>query len=228
VPHTYEEPRDRFTMPREKLLTEGVEALSVSELLAIVFNTGYRGESVLQLADRLLQEYGSQSLPDQRNVRAVQQETGLPLVKSCQLVACFELGRRYFDRQPHERSSRPVRSPRDVYEHLREMTTLRKEQLRGLYLNVRNVIIHEETISIGTMNSNLVHPVEVFRPAVEHSAVGVIIAHNHPSGEPEPSDEDLAITAQLAQAASLLNISLLDHVIVAENGFKSLREMGVL
>jgi DNA repair protein RadC len=215
-------------MPREKLLVQGVETLSVSELLAIVFNTGYRGESVLQLADRLLQEYGSQTLPDQRDVRDVQRDTGLPLVKSCQLVACFELGRRYFDTQLRDARARPIRSPRDVYEHLREMATLRKEQLRGLYLNVRNVIIHAETISIGTMNSNLVHPVEVFRPAVEYSAVGVIIAHNHPSGEPEPSDEDLAITAQLAQAASLLNISLLDHVIIAETGFKSLRELGVL
>jgi DNA repair protein RadC len=215
-------------MPREKLLERGVEALSVSELLAIVFNTGYRGESVLQLADRLLQEYGSHALPDQRDVRAVQRDTALPLVKSCQLVACFELGRRYFDRSPRDSRARSIRSPRDVYEHLREMATLRKEQLRGLYLNVRNVIIHAETISIGTMNSNLVHPVEVFRPALVYSAVGVIIAHNHPSGEPEPSDEDLAITAQLAQAASLLNISLLDHVIIAETGFKSLRELGVL
>ncbi len=215
-------------MPREKLVQLGPDSLSLPELIAIVFGTGYKGEGVLELADRLLKEYGSQGLTDIRTVTDIREATGLPLVKACQMVACFELGRRLFGSGPKGSRVASFRSPRDVYEFVSDMRSMRKEQLRGLYLNARNKIIHEEVISIGTITANLVHPAEVFRPAMEYSAVGIIIVHNHPSGDPEPSDEDIAITAQLVKAASLLGFKLLDHIIVAEHGYRSLSELGVL
>ena len=219
-------PRDDW--PREKLMRGGIDQMKIADLLAIVFNTGYGGESVLDMAGRLLKEYGSNALKDQRSVKDVQARLGLPPVKACQLVACFELGRRLFDQPMRGSGTVVIRAPKDVYDHLADMRTLKKEQLVGLYLNVRNRLIRQETISIGTMTANLVDPKEVFRPAIEHFAHGVILAHNHPSGNPEPSDEDIAITAQLAKAASVLDVRLLDHVIIADGGFVSLSEKGVV
>jgi len=218
----------RADWPRERLIEKGLDSLSIADLVAIVFNTGYGKESVRDLARRLLREYGSNGLKDMRKLTDIRSETGLPEVKACQLIACFELGRRLFDQQPRGSNAVVIRSPRDVFEHLAEMRSLRKEQLCGLYLNARNRVIRQETISIGTMTANLVDPKEVLRPALEFSAVGVIVAHNHPSGNPEPSDEDITITAQLAKAAGVLDVKLLDHVIVAEGGFRSMNEMGLL
>ena len=215
-------------MPREKLCAEGAKALTLPELLAIIFGTGARGESVLALANRLLKEYGSQGLRDLRNVDALAREMNLPPVKACQLIACFELGERLYKTYELNRPPLDIRSPMDVVARMPEMRTLQKEQLRGLYLNARHRVIHEETISVGTLTANLVHPVEVLRLALEYHAAGVIIVYNHPSGDPEPSDQDIAITSQLAQAASVLSIKLLDHIIVGAESHVSLRERGLL
>ena len=215
-------------MPREKLVEHGVDALSLSELLAIILNTGYKGETVIELSKRLLREYGSNGLKDLKNVKDVQNATGLPTVKACQLVACFQLGRIFFDKRESEIQAKLIRSPQDIFDYFSDMRNLRKEQLRGVYLNARNKIIHSETISIGTITSNLVHAPEVFRPALEFCAVGVIVVHNHPSGDPSPSDEDIAITQQLADAGKILGIKLIDHIIIAENSWTSLKEEGVI
>ncbi|NLF40045.1 DNA repair protein RadC [bacterium] len=219
---------DAEMMPREKLMAHGAAALADADLLAIVLNTGYRGEPVRALAGRLLKEYGSSGLKALRDVAGVTRETGLPPVKACQLIACFELGSRLFAQADGGGGVFTIRTPGDVYTRLKDMAELHKEQLRGLYLNARNKVIYQETVSIGTLTANLVHPADVFRPAIERAAAGVIIAHNHPSGDPEPSDHDLAITAQLAQAASILSIKLIDHVIIGGGQFVSLREKGVL
>jgi len=215
-------------MPREKLAQLGPGALSVAELLAIIFGTGRRGEPVTELAGRILREYGAFALRDARTLEQVQRETGLPHVKSCQLLACFELGARLFKPLPHDKQAVTIRTPQDVFAFLTDMRTLRKEQLRGLYLNARNVVIHQETVSIGTITANLVDAKEVFRPALEYGAVSVIIAHNHPSGNPEPSDEDIAVTSQLAHAGSILSVRLIDHIIIAGESFISLNERGVV
>jgi DNA repair protein RadC len=215
-------------MPREKLAQLGPGALSVAELLAIIFGTGRRGEPVKELAGRILREYGAFALRDARTLEQVQRETGLPHVKSCQLLACFELGARLFKPLPHDKQAVTIRTPQDVFAFLADMRTLRKEQLRGLYLNARNVVIHQETVSIGTITANLVDAKEVFRPALEYGAVSVIIAHNHPSGNPEPSDEDIAVTSQLAHAGSILSVRLVDHIIIAGESFISLNERGVV
>ncbi len=215
-------------MPREKLAQLGPHALSVAELLAIIFGTGHGGESVQQLAARILHEYGAFALRDVHDYAQVRRETGLPHVKACQLLACFELGARLFKPLPHDKQAVTIRTPQDVFEFLTDMRTLRKEQLRGLYLNARNVVIHQEIVSIGTITANLVDAKEVFRPALEYSAISVIIAHNHPSGNPEPSDEDIAVTAQLAHAGSILSVRLIDHIIIAGDSFISLNERGVV
>ncbi len=215
-------------MPREKLIEHGIEALTISELLAIILNTGYKGESVIVLAKRLLREYGSNGLKDLKDVGDVRKATGLPEVKACQLVACFQLGRIFFEKRESEIQSKLIRSPQDIFDFFPDMQTIRKEQLRGVYLNARNKIIHSETISIGTITSNLVHPPEVFRPAMEFCAVGVIVVHNHPSGDPSSSDEDIAITQQLADAGKILGIKLIDHIIIAKNSWTSLKEEGII
>jgi DNA repair protein RadC len=215
-------------MPREKLIAGSASDLSIAELLAIIFSTGFKKINVVELAESLMKEYGQSGLRDVHSVQEVQETTGLPPVKSCQLVAVMELGRRLFDDRNKHVSQRAIHSPNDVFERVSDMRDLRKEQLRGLYLNVRNHVIHEETISIGTTTANLVSPADVFRPALQYAAVGIIIVHNHPSGDPTPSDEDISITSKLVEAGNLLTVKLLDHVIVAKNDFISLSDYGVV
>jgi len=215
---------------REKLTAHGPAALSIPELLAIVFNTGTRGESVEQMAQRILNGYGSHGMRDIRDVQQLQRETGLPHTKACMLIACFELGRRLFLEQKRNAGSYIIRSPLDVCAYVSDMRALHKEQLRGLYLNARNAVVHDEVISLGTVTSNLVHPRDVLFPAIIHSAVGVVVVHNHPSGIPDPSEEDIAITAQLAHAASVMQIKLIDHIIIGDeqHPYRSLAEMGLV
>jgi DNA repair protein RadC len=145
---------------------------------------------------------------------------GIPLCKACQLVACFELGRRLF-RNADGRKPVTIRTASQVYDYLRDMRDLPKEHLRGLYLDSHYQLIHDELISIGTLTSNLVHPREVFRPALEFSAAALILAHNHPSGVPRASEADLLITRQIIEAGRVLGIGLLDHVIIARTKYAS-------
>ena len=154
-------------------------------------------------------------------------ELKLPQVKACQIIACFELGRRFFMEDTGRLPT--IRAAEDVYKYLSpEMAKLKKEQFRGLYLNSRNKLIYDEVISIGTLTANLVHPREVFQPAIEFSSAAIILAHNHPSGEPEPSEDDIAITKQLVSASQILNIAILDHIIIGRGQYVSLKEKGVL
>ena len=213
---------------REKLDEYGANKMSIPELIAIILNTGSRGESIAELSDKLLKSYGTNQIKDIKDVKQLQEDFGLPFVKSCQLVACFELGRRLFKEPPAGAASRIITSPEDVYEFVKDMRELRKEKLRGLYLNARNRVIYKEDISIGTQTANLVSVSDVLRPAIEYAAVGVIIVHNHPSGDPEPSDEDIEITRKVVDATKLFDIKLLDHVIVGKDGFRSLNEMGMM
>jgi DNA repair protein RadC len=144
---------------------------------------------------------------------------GLGLAKASALLAGLELGRRMSVCR-----GRPILQPDDALPHLLWMQDLHKEHFHALYLDTRRQLIASETISVGTLDSSLVHPREVFRPALLHCASAVLVAHNHPSGDPEPSAEDLALTRRLDKAATLLGLSLLDHLVVARRGFVSLRE----
>lgn len=206
--------------PREKLLALGASALSVSELIAIVIGTGTKKEDVRSMSERILREYGERSLVGNVNPETLSRDLDIPLGKALQIAACAELGKRFFSK--NERGIATVRAPRDVFEYLKDMRDLSKEHLRGLYLNNQHKIIHDEVISIGTIDTNIVHPREVFKPALEYSAVAVILAHNHPSGSLEPSDQDLEVTKQLVQSGKIMGIQLLDHVIVTKDDFASI------
>ncbi len=212
--------RAKADKPREKMLKSGVEALSSAELLAIILNAGTKKEEVLNMAHRILKEYGKNSIINEKNPSNLEKEFGLPLVKSCQVVACFELGRRFFKEE--KTGTITIRNAKQAFEHLKDMTKLNKESFRGLYLNSRYKLIHSETISIGTIDASIIHPREVFRPAIEHGASAIIVAHNHPSGILKATKEDLAVTEKLKEAGDLLGIELLDHLIISKSKFISL------
>jgi len=216
--------------PRERLIKNGPSALTDAELLAIVLNTGIRKkehkEDVLELSNRILKEYGSLSIANERNVKKLMERLEIPKVKACQIIACFELGRRFFARDKGEIF---IREPKEVYEYLKnQMENLKKEQLKGLYLDCRNKLIYEELISLGTLTTNLIHPREVFRPAIEKSAAAIILVHNHPSGDPEPSEDDIKITQQLIEASKLINIEILDHIIIGKGKYISFKDKNLI
>ena len=208
--------------PREKLLAAGPGSLTHAELMAIVFGIGTRKEGVLAMAHRVVREYGEQTIASETDPLKLAEILNIPLVRACQIVASFELGRRAY----LLKGNRPVyiRTAQQAYQYLQGIGYLQKEQLRGLYLNSRFQVIHEEVISVGSLTANIVHPREVFRPAVEHGAVAVIIAHNHPSGSLEPTQDDFQATAQLLEASRVLGIDLLDHLIIAGEAFTSCKE----
>lgn len=208
--------------PREKLLKYGPSTLSMAELVAVLWGVGTRKEDVLEMSHRVLKEYGERAILYETDPMKLADALMIPKNKAYQLVAGLELGRRYFDK----RGERPVfvRTSRQAWQYLSDMGMLNKEQLRGLYLNSRYQLVHEETISVGSLTSNVVHPREVFQPALERGAVAVIIAHNHPSGDVEPTQADLETTSQLRAGGAILGIELLDHLIVTKGGYKSLLE----
>jgi DNA repair protein RadC len=206
--------------PRERLMAEGPGALSTSELLAVVLVNGTKKEGVLEMTNRIMQEYGERSALLSIDPKALATDLDIPIGKALQIVACGELGRRYFRRSKN--GAPVIRTAKDVFDHVVDMRNLSKEHLRGLYLNTHYQLVHDETISIGTIDANIVHPREVFRPALAHSAAAVILVHNHPSGNAEASAADKEITRQLSDAGALLGIDLIDHVIVTNDTFTSI------
>ncbi len=208
------------SQPRVKLIKQGPEALSLQELMAIVLNTGTKSEGVLEMSSRIIREYGEKSIMSEKNVEKLSFELNIPEFKACIIVACGEIGRRLYEK--NDSGFAVIRTAKDVYEYLQDMHNLPKEHLRGLYLNSHNRVIHDEVISIGTINTNIVHPREVFRPAIEHSAAALVLAHNHPSDNATPSAQDIEITQQLIQAGKLIGINVLDHVIITKTTYVSI------
>lgn len=206
--------------PREKLAKYGPSTLSVPELVAVLLNTGTKKEEVMSMATRMIKEYGEKTLASQTDPEKLSTDLDIPLVKAMQVVACAELGRRFF----LKRASGPqtIRSAKDLYEYLADMRTLPKEHLRGIYLNTHHKIIHDEVISIGTINANIVHPREVFKPAIEYGAAAVILAHNHPSGVTTPSEADIEMTKQIVSVGKIIGIPVIDHVIIGKSKFTSI------
>jgi DNA repair protein RadC len=209
--------------PREKLLEIGPQNLSVAELVSVLWGVGTRKEDVLAMARRTLKEYGEKTLSNELNPQRLAEAADIPLIKACQIIAGFELGRRFYATQ----AGRPaqVRTAKQAYQYLHDMGRSTKEQLRGLYLNSRYQVIHDEVISVGSLTSNVVHPREVFQPAVERHAVAIIIAHNHPSGSLEPTMADIDVTDQLVAAGQVLGIELLDHLIIATDKYISILDV---
>ncbi len=205
--------------PRERLIKHGPSVLSATDLLAIILNVGTKKEEVFAMSSRILKEYGEKNIINQTDPKVLEKEFNVPLTKACQVVACFELGRRFFKKSPGRQVT--IRTAKQTYNYLRDMGNLPKEQLRGLYLNSRYRLIHDEVISVGSLTANIVHPREVFGPALEYSAAAVIVAHNHPSGSIKATKGDITTTKQLIEAGKILGIDLLDHIIIAKNKFAS-------
>jgi len=206
--------------PREKLMNSGVQALNLEELLAIILGTGYKKENVLELSKRIFKDYGAKTITGYSRVSDVMTDFELPKVKACQLLACFEIGRRMFADKSIDIPT--IRSPQDVWEFVSDMHNLKKEYLRGLYLNIKNQIIHDEIISIGTIDQSIAHPRDIFVPAIKYHAAAMIIVHNHPSGDATPSQADISLTETIKSAGELLSIAVLDHIIVTRSGYRSI------
>lgn len=213
----------RMDRPREKLRRLGPSALTNTELLALILGSGTRGANVLEVAERLLKKYGGERLVEV-SLTELSTNRGVGKAKASTLIACFELARRLFKREEDE----VIKGPEEVYELTKEIRTAKKEHVVALYLDARNRILKKETISIGSLTANIVHPREVFQPAVGLSAASVILVHNHPSGDPTPSQDDLALTRRLLEAGRIMGIEVLDHVIVGAKRFLSLKEEGLL
>jgi len=213
----------RVERPREKLIRYGPGRLSSAELLAIILGSGTKSENVVELAGRIFKRFGSEKLPtvtfeDLKNC------LGLGPAKSCEIVACFELGKRLLK----DKRAQIYLTPKDIWEELKDVRDHKKEHFIIFYLDSRNQEIKREVISIGSLNTSVVHPREVFEPAVRNYAAHIIVAHNHPSGEPDPSKDDLALTERLLEAGKILGIEVLDHIIVSRNGFLSFKEKGLI
>ena len=206
--------------PREKLLAHGVSALSASELLSVVLSNGTKREGIKEMCARIMKDYGDGSIMREKNPRTLADNLGIPIVKAMQIIACAELGRRFFERNSLSRPT--IRTAREVYDYVRDMHNLSKEHIRGIYLNAHYQVIYDEIISVGTVDANIIHPREVFKPAIEHSAVALILVHNHPSGFTKPSEADVLITRQLVDTGKLLGIDLIDHIIVTREAFASI------
>lgn len=214
----------RIERPREKLIKYGVSNLSSIELLAIILRTGKKGEGVLALANRLLRKISLEKLSES-SFGEFKKISGIGPAKACELLSCLELGRRIFENKKVNISQ--ILSPQDVFDNLKDIRTSKKEHFVAFFLDSRNQEIKREIISIGTINASLVHPREVFEPAIKYLSVQVILAHNHPSGELEPSEEDLTVNKRLVEAGKLLGIEVLDHVIVTKDSFMSFKEKGL-
>jgi DNA repair protein RadC len=217
--------------PREKLAAHGARALSDAELVAILLRTGVSGANAVDVARQLLEKYGSLTGLSRCSVEELSKIKGVKFTKAVQLVAAFGLG----DRLAREKwVKQKIDSPELANELVGpEMRRLQKESLRVVLLDTRYHLIRVEEVSIGSLNESIAHPRDVFRPAVISSAYAVIVVHNHPSGDPSPSQTDHSLTRRLSEAAELLQIKLLDHIIIGARseqnpGYFSFKEAGVL
>ena len=213
--------------PRERLLRLGAGACTSSELLAILMRTGSSERSALGLADELIRHFGGLRGAVSASVEEMQRVKGIGQVKSIEIAAAVELGKRLAIISEGDKPS--IQSPRDVANLLMpELRDERREHLKGLMLDTKNRVIKVVTISTGTLDSSLVHPREVFREAIIANAAALILAHNHPSGDPSPSDADRRVTTRLASVGKEVGIELLDHIILGHNIFVSMKEKGMV
>lgn len=213
--------------PRERLKRFGPEALSAQELLALIIGRGVSKRSVMTIAQELLVKFGNIKTISEATLEELSQIKGIGFAKAAQLKACFELGKRQ-DLEP-ELGDFNIKDPESVVKAIRaSIKEKAKEHFKLILLNTRNRIIGISTVSIGTLDSNLVHPREVFKEAIAHSAASVVLAHNHPSGDPEPSEDDLIITKRLKEAGKILGIDVIDHIIISRNSFFSFKTKGLL
>jgi DNA repair protein RadC len=212
--------------PRERLAQRGVAGLSAAELIGLVWGSGRRGVSAVGLADEALARFDGLTGLARASELELEGLPGIGEARAAQLVAAFELGRRMLADWPTARWT--IRSPADVADRLvLQMGRLEREELRVLLLNTRNTVLRVVTVYQGNVSSSLVRVGELFRDAVRLNAAGIILVHNHPSGDPTPSPDDLHLTAEALAAGRLLDIEVLDHLVVGHDAYVSLRDRGV-
>jgi DNA repair protein RadC len=212
--------------PRERLASQGAEALSNTELIAIILGSGMRGRSVLQLAQELLSHFGGLQQLALASIHELCEVAGMGPAKAIQLKAALALGLRTTMLQQPIRPR--IQTPAHAFEIVKELFfNETRERFVALMLDSKSGLISQETISIGTLNESLVHPRELFFPAIKQKASSLIVVHNHPSGDLTPSKEDIDLTRQLVEIGNLLGIPLQDHLIVHKSSFRSLRQTGV-
>lgn len=211
--------------PRERLLQLGATHLSNKELLAILIGSGTREASVMDLSQRLLMHFEGMKLLNDATIEELTAIKGIGPAKGVVILAAIELGKRMNQYRPMEPYT--IKSPEDGANYvMEEMRQLPQEHFVVLFLDTKNQVIHQQTIFIGTLNSSVVHPREIFREAVRRSAASIICIHNHPSGDPTPSHEDIQVTRRLVEASKIMGIDLLDHIIIGNLKFVSLKEKG--
>ena len=212
--------------PRERLLHVGASAVSTAELIAIILRVGTGGENVVRLAQRLMIKFGGLGGLARASTAELCAEKGLGEAKTSQLKAAFELGRRLLVESPSERPT--ITSPGDAANLLlTEMSLLEQESMRVILLDTRNRVQAIQTVYQGSLNTTMVRVGELFREAVRANCAAIIVAHNHPSGDPSPSPEDVAITRDIVAAGKLLSIEVLDHLVIGQQRFVSLKERGL-
>ena len=203
--------------PREKLIEKGVENLRDNELMAILLRTGIEGKNVLKVSEEILKKFPKKKLLslDFEKLSGIK---GIGAGKACLLLSAFELTKRALDVEDNNLPT--INNAKDAVAQLQELRTAKKEHFVVLYLNARNQLIHKETISVGTLNASLVHPREVFKPAIDCLASNIILAHNHPSGDVEASEEDIELTRRIKRAGDIIGIEVIQHIIISNNNYK--------
>lgn len=212
--------------PRERLVKFGEQALSVQELLQVILGRGIAGESVVVTAQKLLSQFGSLQKLAEASIEELSSIKGIGLAKATQIKAAFEIGRRISIQTPSYKS-KELNDPKKVYQLIKnKLKDYTREHFYIIVLNSRNWSVAE--VSVGSLNASIVHPREVFAEAIKNKAASVIFVHNHPSGDPEPSEDDLTITKRLIEAGKILGIEVVDHIIITKNGFLSFKEKGLI
>ena len=212
--------------PRERLAEHGASSLSNAELIAILLRVGVQGENAVQLGQRLLTEFGGLKGLQQAPLQDVQKIHGIGFAKATQIKAAIELGQRLSKATPQEKP--PISSPEDAASLVMyEMSALVQEELWVLLLDTRNRVISIEKIYKGSLNSSMVRVGELFKPAISRNAASIIIVHNHPSGDPSPSPEDVALTRNIIQSGKILDVEVLDHLVIGHGKYVSLKDKGL-
>ncbi|MFC2015077.1 DNA repair protein RadC [Chloroflexota bacterium] len=213
--------------PRERLQKFGVEALSSQELLALILGRGIAGESVTITAQRLLSQFGNIKGISDASLEELAQVKGIGPAKGSQIKAAFEIANR-LDTYPETAEKQPIKTPDVVVSLVKSrLQNKKKEHFLALLLDTRSRLIKSSEISIGSLDTSIVHPREVFKEALSASVASVIFVHNHPSGDPTPSEDDIKLTERLSQAGEIMGIEVLDHIIIGNNKYLSLKREGL-
>ena len=211
--------------PREKLVAKSAENLKDSELLAILLRTGKAGKNVIEIASQILTKHSKKRLL-QMTYQDLVKIDGIDSAKATTLLSAFELAKRALE--VNDTNLPTIESTKDAMAQLTDLQNLKKEHFITLYINARHKLIHKELISVGTLTANLVHPREVFEPAMVRAAIEIIVAHNHPSGDPAPSSADLEITKRIVEAGKILGIKVLNHIIITKERYFSFQDKGLI